>query len=103
MMDIECELIIFMILRRRRLHRRRRKARRIHWIHPLNLERTSRGLFHTLYDDLQLHGSKFFKYFRMSKNSFNELCDGIPDYIKKQDTIMRKSIRVDERLALTLR
>lgn len=101
-MDVECDLIVLMILRRRRLRRRRRNLRN-YWVHPLNLERASRGLFHTLYNDLQLHGSKFFKYFRMSKNSFDELCDGISEYIRKQDTTMRKSIGVDERLALTVR
>jgi len=33
------------------------------------LERPNRGLFHTLFDDLQDDDEKFFSYFRMSINS----------------------------------
>ncbi len=103
-MDDECDvdLLLLMLLRRRKLHEKKRK-RRSCWVHPLNLERAARGLFHTLFDDLQVHGPKFFQYYRMSRNTFYEILDGITDKIQKTDTIMRLSIPPNERLALTIR
>ncbi|XP_025406489.1 uncharacterized protein LOC112680568 isoform X2 [Sipha flava] len=39
----------------------------------------------------------------MSKNTFKKLLSGIKNNIRKQDTVMRKSIPPNEKLALTLR
>lgn len=99
-MDVERDLLFAMLLMKKRKHRNR--PRRF-WVHPLLLERPNRGLFHTLFDDLQEDDEKFFLYFRMSKNTFDELLSGISSIITKKDTVMRKSIPPDEKLALTLR
>jgi hypothetical protein len=39
--------------------RRRKKQNRRYWIHPMFLERSTKGAFHLLYDDLRKHDEKF--------------------------------------------
>ena len=43
------------------------------WVHPLVSQRLLKGQFHQLFDDLCEYPDKFWKYFRMSKKSFDEL------------------------------
>lgn len=98
-MDVEGDFLLAMLLIRRK---KRRNRRRRFWVHSLVLERRNRGLFHTLFDDLE-DDDKFFSYFRMSKYTFEELLSGIASDITKQDTVMRQAIPPAEKLALTLR
>lgn len=39
----------------------------------------------------------------MSEDSYNRLLGMVRNYLERQDTVMRKSLTVHERLALTLR
>ena len=57
----------------------------------------------TLYEELRSDDKKFFNYFRMSINSFDELLNRLSPLLWKQDTRMRDSISPTERLAVTLR
>ncbi|KXJ06492.1 hypothetical protein AC249_AIPGENE21392 [Exaiptasia diaphana] len=43
------------------------------------------------------------QYFRMDKSQFSYLGDLIDTLVRRSDTVMRKSIKTDERLAVTLR
>ncbi|KAJ8879236.1 hypothetical protein PR048_019842 [Dryococelus australis] len=99
-MDVECDLILASLLIKRK--QRKGKCRKL-WVHPLLMERPSKGLFHNLFNDFHQDSDKFFSYFRMSKNSFYELLSIIEESIRKQDTVMREAIPSDQRLALTLR
>lgn len=85
------------------LRKKKRKRNRTMHVHPLLVERSSKGLYHTLYGDLRQDNKMFFQYFRMSKDSFDELLENISHNIIKIDTMMRTSIPPEERLALTLR
>ncbi|KAK8376455.1 hypothetical protein O3P69_009836 [Scylla paramamosain] len=67
------------------------------------MKNTERGLQYTFYSDLCVDDKKFFNYFRISKPSFEELFSLIEDNITSSDTKMRRSIRPDEKLAVTLR
>ncbi|KAJ8893014.1 hypothetical protein PR048_005595 [Dryococelus australis] len=53
--------------------------------------------------ELKQDSCKFHNYFRMSKNSFDELLSLLKTNIGKADTNMKKSIPAEERLAITLR
>lgn len=79
------------------------KTKRSLHVHPLLRDRLEKGLFYTLYDDLRQDDKKFLQYFRMSKTSFDELLENVKEEITGMDTILRKAIPAEEKLALTLR
>ncbi|KDR09621.1 hypothetical protein L798_00414, partial [Zootermopsis nevadensis] len=68
------------------------------WIHPILRTCSGYDHFATLFEELTRHEDKFFKYFRMSLTTFNELLSLLQDRLKRQDTIMRESIPPAERL-----
>ena len=92
---------LFILLLLRRIRRRRRQ--RAIWMHPLTTQRISVGQYYTIMYELRQDTEKFFNYFRMSQNTFDELLSVIKNYIQKEDTRMRDSISPEERLAITLR
>ncbi|KAF9417933.1 hypothetical protein HW555_005078, partial [Spodoptera exigua] len=96
-----CDAIIE--VKRRRIQNHRRPIHRGHWVHPILTSRNKNGQHKLLFEELKCYPDKFFKYFRMSVNSFNELLSVLHDDLKHQDTRMRKSISPTERLAITLR
>ncbi|KAJ8888490.1 hypothetical protein PR048_007981 [Dryococelus australis] len=63
----------------------------------------SSGQFYTIMSELKQDSFKFHNYFKMSKNSFDELLSLLKTHVGKADTNMRKSIPAAERLAITLR
>lgn len=57
-----------------------------------------------LVPELELEDQEgYSQFFRMDKAQFTYIADLIDNYIRKADTAMRKSIKPDERLAVTLR
>lgn len=82
---------------------KKRKQKREFWVHPIVQLRLKEGTFHMLFHHLVQFPSKFFNYFRMSVQSFNELLNAIKTSIERQDTTMRMSISPKERLAVSLR
>lgn len=73
------------------------------WVHEINLERRQYGEYHTLMPQLRQDEKRFYIYFRMTSETFDELLDLIKDDIKKQDTNYRESISPEERLSIALR
>lgn len=49
-----------------------------------------------------LSDARFIKKYRLSRKSFDELCDKIRPFIVKKDTIFRKAISVEKRVAISL-
>ncbi|XP_063586006.1 uncharacterized protein LOC134763464 [Penaeus indicus] len=98
-MDSEEEALSLLIL----LRRRRRRRRRALWMHPITASRLTHGQFYMIMSDLRADDDKFFDYFRMTQESFNELLAIIGPHIRKDSTHLRKSIPAEERLAMTLR
>ena len=81
-----------------------RYGNRQHWILSTNSDRAAEGdQFQKLYEQLNAHPKEFYRYFRMSKDTFLELLEILRPYITKKDTVMRPAIKPEERLALTLR
>ncbi|GBN86779.1 hypothetical protein AVEN_230288-1 [Araneus ventricosus] len=79
------------------------KQNRRYWVHPFVDSRLSRGRFRTTFGDLRENPDKFFNYFRMSVQSFDELAAKITHEIQNQNTRMRLSIPPLEMLAVTIR
>lgn len=78
-----------------------RKKRK--WVHDINLERRTYGEFHTLMPELRKDEKRFYIYFRMTSECFDEVLDLITDDIRKCDTNYREAITPEERLAIALR
>jgi hypothetical protein len=72
-------------------------------LHPIMSQRLFKGKFCSLFEDLKTHPQKFFRYFRMSTATFDELLVLLGPSLTFQDTGMRKSVPPEERLAVTLR
>ena len=79
----------------------RRKKRK--WVHEINVERKDFGEFHTLMPELRQDEKRFYIYFRMSSECFDEILSLIKEDITKMDTNYREAISAEERLAITLR
>ncbi|KAJ8873010.1 hypothetical protein PR048_026626 [Dryococelus australis] len=92
----EENLLLVLLLRQRR--RRRRKQHRLLWMYPLIADRLTSGQFYTIMNSCKSHN-----YFRMSKNSFDELLSLLKTHIGKAHTNLRRSILAEEKLAITLR
>ena len=83
--DEEEAIIIALFLLGRR--RRRRFIDRKTWMHPLTAERLSVGQYYTIMHRLrQDNGTKFYDFFRMSQQTFDELLNILRPHIEKKDT-----------------
>jgi len=80
-----------------------KKKKRKYWIHKVFSARGGGGEFHTPFERLKDDRQTFFKYFRMSFSKFENLKQLLPTDIEKKNTRWRRSIRTEERMALTLR
>jgi len=73
------------------------------WVHNMSSRRESLVEFHNLLDDLLKDEERFWRYFRMSSDTFKYILELIRTSIKKQNTYFRRSICPEERLMVTLR
>lgn len=72
-------------------------------MHEINQQRKKEGEFHALYEQLRSDETRFFIYFRMDIECFDELLLLIEEDIKKEYSKFREPIEPVERLAVTLR
>lgn len=98
-MDFEDTVVVCALV----LRNRRRQRKRQYWVHPLWSDRLTLGKFHTMFLKLRAFPKNFFRYFRMSIKSFDELCRILRPGIAHRDTNMRFAVSPEERLAVTLR
>ena len=81
-----------------------RKRNRVFWTRDWIKRRRTRGVYHQLVKELELEDEvAYTEYFRVNGQKFRFLVDSVGYAIKKKDTLMRESIRPDERIAVTLR
>ena len=73
------------------------------WVHPLNNLREEKGEFYSLYPDLRHYNKKFFKFYRLSVEKFDQLLDLVGPEITKKYSNFRAPISPEQRLVLTLR
>ena len=76
---------------------------REYWIHPLNVDRVSKGEFYRLYLDQRYFPDKFFQNYSMSTFQFDDILGKIAPLLTKKDTNFRKAITPEEKLCITLR
>ena len=91
-------LAAFLLLRRYR----RRQHRRF-WVHSINEKRDSKGEYISLMRELREDEEKFFTYFRMVPEQFDELVSFLTPILKPEESPFRKPITVEEQLFITLR
>jgi len=68
-----------------------RKERKF-WVHPFNKSREDTERFKKFYLDIRQYLQKFFEYYRMSIQSFDELLENVRPYITKQITPYRNPV-----------
>ena len=77
---------------------------RVEWIRPWIARREQRGVYHLLIRELSLEDATSYReFFRINKEQFQFFVGEITNRIAKKVTVMRSSIKPDERLAVTLR
>lgn len=80
------------------------KKRKRKWIKEWRNQKDKSGSFAFLSKELRIIDKSSYKnYIRMSNAQFDYLCSLIHDDIKREDTVMRPAIPVEEKLAMTLR
>ena len=62
-----------------------------------------RGEFHSQVQELQCYPDRFYQYFQMTIQKFDELLVMVMKSIAKENTNWRHSISAEERLAVCLR
>ena len=75
----------------------KRKKRK--WVHEINVEGKDFGKLHTLMPELRQDEKRFYIYFRMPSECFDEILSLIKEDITKMDTNYREAISAEERLA----
>ena len=73
------------------------------WVHPMNVERSRKGEYFTLYKDQRNYEDRFFENYRMSVQQFDYLLRLVTPLIKRQDTNYRVAVSAEQKLVLTLR
>ena len=82
----------------------RKKKKRVKWVRSWLARREDRGIFHVLARELAVEDETAYRnFFRVDKDQFQFLLDKIAHMIRKSDTVMRSSIKPEERLGVTLR
>jgi len=79
----------------------RKKSRKMEWVHEINESREYVGEYHRLCREIQSHEDKFFAYFRMSRDCFEELHQLLEPKISQVLTNWRRPICPKERLAIS--
>lgn len=73
------------------------------WVHNINRDRELFGEYTTLMPQLREDPRRFYIYFRMTLECFDEILGWITDEIRKTPTHFRIPISPSERLAIALR
>ena len=81
----------------------RHKNRRHFCVHHLNSQQKESGAFHVLVPELRMDREKFFNYFRMYPEQFDELEMKLRPHIQLQGSNWNLAIPSAETLAVTLR
>lgn len=84
--------------------RRKPKRRRLVWTRDWIQRREEHGAYHSLLRELRASDPVSYRNFiRMDEVSFSTLLQKLSPIITRQNTVMRRSISAEERLAVTLR
>ena len=82
---------------------RRKQRKRSLWVREMLRKRNEEGAHSILIPKLLSDDIHYRNFFRMSKENFSFILAMVEPALIRRDTVMRASIKVSERLALTLR
>ncbi|CAI6350554.1 unnamed protein product [Macrosiphum euphorbiae] len=82
---------------------KKKTTKRKYAVHPLNGERRRKGQFQQIYGDLRQYPEKFFSFYRMSTQTFDEMLSIVKPNLSKLDNIKNDTITPEERLTITLK
>lgn len=68
--NVQTICLAYIILKKKQ---KQHKKQRRYWVHPLNTKRLEEGQFQVLFMTLRSYPEEFYKYYRMSITSFDEL------------------------------
>lgn len=73
--DVEAVCVVYALYKNHKKTQKKliKRNKRRWWVHPLNLKRPKEGQFQVTFLTLRNYPEEFFKYFRMSIASFDEL------------------------------
>ncbi|XP_017482455.1 PREDICTED: uncharacterized protein LOC108371411 isoform X2 [Rhagoletis zephyria] len=97
------ELALIYLAVNNKIKQNKTSMKRRKWIHEINRDRKENGEFSTLMSQLRKDHIRFYKYFRMTIECFDEVLSIIKNEIQKADTHLRECIGPEERLAIALR
>ena len=82
------------------LYRRQKDHR--YWVHPINQSCQQFGEFQTLYKDMRKYPDRFYTYYRMSTEQFDDILAQTEHLIYKPNTNWQCSISAEEKLAICI-
>ena len=80
----------------------RRQKHHSYCVHPINQSCQQFGEFHTPYKDLRKYPDRFYTYYRMSTEQFDDILDQIEHLIYKLNTNWQHSISAEEKLSICI-
>lgn len=83
-------------------YRKLRRLQREHWVHPYIKENANLRLF-VAAQELSQTDRKFIAFYRMSKETYQELARMVGPFLEKMNTNMRECVPAGERILITLR
>ena len=72
------------------------------WVHPIYQNREEHGEYFTLYREYCQYDDKFFGWYRMSVEKFDELFELVEPSLRKNVTNFREPICAEEMLVVTI-
>lgn len=93
-MDVIDAICLWMLYRRRQ---RNRQKEQNYWVHPILQNRLTSSLHIKLYPSLRNYKPKFFNYFRMSIQSFDNLLELIKEEITADENAIRYCISSEKK------
>ena len=72
------------------------------WVHPIYQNREEHGEYFTLYREYRQYHDKFFGWYRMTVEKFDELFEMLEPILRKKGSNFREPICAEEQLVVTI-
>ena len=72
------------------------------WVHPIYQNRLEHGEYFTLYREYRKYDDKFFGWYRMSVDKFDELFEKVEPRLIRQGCNFREPVCAEEMLVITI-
>ena len=72
------------------------------WVHPIYQNREEHGEYFTLYREYRQYDDKFFAWYRMSVEKFDELFQLLEPSLRKKGSYFREPVCAEEMLVITI-